>query len=249
MGSTRHSSLEHPILLEAIERFQQQAAAHHHRTGYPFVVASYAQSLDGCIAAVPGERFVLSGEQSMLFTHRLRATHDAILVGIGTLLADDPRLTARKVAGPNPQPIVVDSMLRCPLGARLITAHPTHKPWIITTPQSAPSRREALQALGVDVIPVSATSSGQVNLAKMISVLGQRGIRSVMVEGGTGILTSLLAGGLVNVVILTIAPVILGAGLHAIADLGQPDSFPRLQHILSARLGDDLIVWGELAEA
>ena len=90
------------------------AAAHHARTGRPLVTLSYAQSLDGCIAAGPGQRLSLSGPEALMLTHELRAAHAAILVGIGTVLADDPRLTVRLVPGSHPQPVVVDSRLRIP---------------------------------------------------------------------------------------------------------------------------------------
>src|SRR5262249_3832268 len=102
---------------EGIAALVQRAAAHPRRTGRPFVTLSYAQSVDGSIAARPGQPLALSGAQSMTLTHQLRVAHDAILVGIGTVLADNPRLTVRLVEGKNPQPIVADSHLRFPLSA------------------------------------------------------------------------------------------------------------------------------------
>ena len=91
------------------------------RPGRPFVTLSYAQSLDGSIAARRGATTPISGPDALRLTHQLRAHHDAILVGIGTVLADDPQLTVRLVAGPNPQPVIVDSRLRLPLTARLLS--------------------------------------------------------------------------------------------------------------------------------
>jgi riboflavin-specific deaminase-like protein len=101
-------------ILEQVCEVLQSAAAHRQCLGRPFVTLSYAQSLDGSIADRPGRPLALSGEASMALTHSLRASHEAILVGIGTVLADNPSLNVRLVAGKNPQPIVVDSRLRFP---------------------------------------------------------------------------------------------------------------------------------------
>ncbi len=100
----------------------------------PYVTLSYAQSLDGSITARRGEPLAISGPESLEMTHRLRAEHDAILVGIGTLLADDPRLSVRLVAGADPQPIIVDSRLRFPLNARILLDG--RSPWIATTEEA-----------------------------------------------------------------------------------------------------------------
>ena len=110
--------------LQSLEALSARAAAHHRRTGRPFVTLTYAQSLDGSIAADPGQPLSLSGPQSLLLTHYLRAAHDAILVGIGTVLADNPLLNVRLVEGKNPQPVIVDSQLRFPLDANLLRRHP-----------------------------------------------------------------------------------------------------------------------------
>src|SRR3989304_8693232 len=92
-----------------IDQLIAGAREHRQRLGRPLVTLSYAQSLDGCIAARAGERLALSGPESMRLTHRLRAAQDAILVGIGTVPADNPRLTVHLVQGQDPQPIVLDS--------------------------------------------------------------------------------------------------------------------------------------------
>ena len=92
--------------------------------GVPYVTLTYAQSLDGSIAATPGRPLSISGPVSMTLTHALRAAHDAILVGIGTILADNPQLTVRYLKGKDPQPVIVDSRLRCPLDARVLRHDP-----------------------------------------------------------------------------------------------------------------------------
>src|SRR5512135_1934375 len=105
----------------------------------PRVTLTYAQSLDGSIAARSGMPLALSGTESMHYTHQLRAAHDAILVGIGTVLSDDPRLNVRLTGGLSPRPIVLDSSLRCPSTARCLEAG--RRPIVATTDRAAASRR------------------------------------------------------------------------------------------------------------
>ena len=120
---------------------------YHVKTGLPFVTLSYAQSLDGSIAAKRGEALGLSGPESLRLTHRLRSMHDAILVGIGTVLSDNPRLTVRLVNGQNPRPIVVDSQLRIPLNCKLFHENSV-TPWVAATENIRPAaeKRSKLQA-------------------------------------------------------------------------------------------------------
>ncbi|MGF1506559.1 MAG: 5-amino-6-(5-phosphoribosylamino)uracil reductase [Chloroflexi bacterium] len=209
----------------------------------PFVTLSFAQSLDGRIAARPGEQTVLSGAASMHLTHRLRATHDAILVGIGTVLADDPQLTVRHVEGPNPQPVVVDSTLRMPPDARLLD-HPTHALWVATTHQAPAEKRHTMTANRAELLLVPQTTSGHVDLVALFTELGRRGIRSVMVEGGAGIITSILAGRLAHFAVITVAPVWLGS--EGLAAAGQLHVSVSLRSAHSLQLGEDTIIWGWL---
>ena len=111
-----------------IDQLLARATTHRLQTGRPLVSLSYAQSLDGSLAARRGSPLLLSGKASMQLTHRLRASHDAILVGIGTILADDPQLTVRLVQGPQPQPVILDSHLRLPPNARVFQG--PKLPWI-----------------------------------------------------------------------------------------------------------------------
>ncbi len=106
--------------MEIFEPWLADVTEHRTQTGRPLVSLCYAQSLDGSLAARGGKTLRLSGPESMALTHRLRAAHDAILVGIGTILADNPSLTVRYAAGKNPQPVILDSSLRFPLNANLL---------------------------------------------------------------------------------------------------------------------------------
>ncbi|MEW6659872.1 MAG: RibD family protein [Thermodesulfobacteriota bacterium] len=236
-----------PLKLEIMERINKplrDAAGHRQRTGRPWVTLSYAQSLDGSIAARPGRPLALSGSQSLALTHGLRAAHDAILVGIGTLLADNPRLNVRLVAGQDPQPIVVDSRLRFPPYANLLRNG--RAPWIATSDSADPDRQTALEQSGALVLRLPAGANGWVDLALLLQHLGKMGINSLMVEGGAQIITSFLATRLVDQVVLTIAPLLVG-GLRVMDYLGQArmDCFPRLRQVTYQRLGEDLVLRGE----
>src|SRR5262245_41131118 len=122
------------------------------QTERPFVTVSYAQSLDGSISDVPGKTLRLSNLQSQTLTHHIRARHDAILVGINTILVDDPRLTVRLAAGEDPVPVILDSFLRLPLNARILRER-RGRPIIVATTTDACATREAdLRAAGVEII-------------------------------------------------------------------------------------------------
>lgn len=210
----------------------------------PFVTLSYAQSLDGSITARRGEPLAISGPESMEMTHRLRAEHDAILVGIGTVLSDDPRLSVRLVEGPSPQPIIVDSQLRCPKTARLLSG--AKAPWIATTQSASFERQQELEAAGARVLRLEATPSGQVNLHQLLAQLTGMGIRSLMVEGGAAIISSFLAAHLVDRLVVTIAPLLVG-GLNAVAqnhDNGL--ALPKLSRPQYQKLGNDIVLLGDL---
>jgi GTP cyclohydrolase II len=233
--------------LYSLEALSARARAHRQRTGRPFVTLTYAQSLDGSIAANPGQPLSLSGPQSLLLTHYLRAAHDAILVGIGTVLADNPLLNVRLVEGRNPQPVIVDSQLRFPLEANLLRRHPL-SPWIATSEQADRQRQRRLEAAGARVLRLPSMPSGYVDLTALLEQLGTCGLNSLMVEGGARIITSFLAGQLADYLVLTVVPRLVG-GVHAVGHLGQvePARFPGLQHIGHQRLGEDLVLWGDLA--
>jgi 3,4-dihydroxy 2-butanone 4-phosphate synthase/GTP cyclohydrolase II len=176
----------------------------------------------------------------MAMTHSLRATHDAILVGIGTVLVDDPRLTVRLASGSNPQPVVLDSHLRLPLTAALLS-HPDKRPWVAAThPQ--PDRVAALEALGTTVLTVPAAPDGRVALAPLLDLLGSRGIKTLMVEGGASVIAEFLKQKLANKLVVTISPQLLG-GVHPIGF----DNSIELENVSYRQLGKDMIVEAELA--
>jgi riboflavin-specific deaminase-like protein len=226
------------------EKSLANAAAYCQASGRPLVTLTYAQSLDGSLAVQRGQTVVLSGPESLKLTHQLRAAHDAILVGIGTVLADDPRLTVRMAAGNHPQPIVLDSTLRISPQSKLV-AEAVHPLWIATTKAAPDDRRAALAARGVQFLDLPGGSQGGVLLPDLLFRLAGNGINSLMVEGGARVITSFLKQQLVNQVLLTISPCFVG-GLPALSD-PVASGFPRLRDIQVELLGEDLIVWGTLS--
>lgn len=209
----------------------------------PKVTLSYAQSLDGSITLRRGQPLAISGHESMTLTHRLRADNDAILIGIGTALADNPQLTVRLVAGDNPQPIILDSTLRLSPAARLLS-HPDRKPWLFCREDASPEKRAELEAAGARVFAVGVDENGRLNLKQVLQTLKQNGIDSVMVEGGSEVITSFLASQLVERVVLTIAPMFVG-GLTAVSNL-HSNVLPQLTNVQQEWLGKDLVVMGDL---
>jgi GTP cyclohydrolase II len=231
-----------------IEKLLADAADHRQQTGRPLVTLSYAQSLDGSIAARRGEPLQLSGPESMALTHRLRLAHDAILVGIGTVLADNPRLNARLVEGDDPQPVVLDSRLRTPLNARLLQGD--CKPWIATLADAQVERRVQLERLGARVFPLPSGEAGGVSLPHLLELLGGLGIRSLMVEGGARVISAFIRQRLVDRLVVTIAPRLVG-GLRAFemkVDNRQIVPLPRLHKVGYEQLGEDLIAWGWMSD-
>ena len=216
--------------------------------GRPLVTLSYAQSLDGSIAAKRGNQLQISGDDSAMFTHQLRANHDSILVGVGTVLADDPQLTVRLVDGENPQPVILDSTLRTPINSALVKAR---SPWIATTHRADPEKVELFISLGVKLLYLPGGNFGQVSLQDTLKCLHQMGMRRVMVEGGAEVISSFITAQLVDFLILTISPLIVG-GLPAVQmpesiSAGQDaGNYPRVENVLRESLGDDLVVFGRL---
>lgn len=224
-----------------------RGASHHRRTGRPLVTLSYAQSLDGSIALHRDQPLALSCDKTLLMTHHLRASHNAILVGIGTVIADDPRLTARLVVGNrHPQPVIVDSHLRMPLNARLL-GDPNRPPWIAVGESAEEQRIEQITSMGAHILRIPTEQQGWLDLSALLAQLGLMGVTTLMVEGGARIITSLLRNHLADWLVLTIAPVFVG-GVRAL-DNSETLASITLPHIADAtweQMGHDMVVWGDL---
>jgi len=209
----------------------------------PFVTLAYAQSWDGSISIRRGEVLSLSGTESTRLTHQLRSLHDGILVGIGTVLADDPQLTVREWPGPNPQPIVMDSLLRMPQSARLCQ-HPDKQCWILTI---QPDNDDFGIHAEVMTLNYDNEAQEQVPLTDALELLRGKGISTLMVEGGATIITAFLKARLADALVMTVAPRLIG-GYKAVGNLGATSmcQLPQIHPIHWEKLGEDLIVWGDL---
>ncbi|CAG8481163.1 4232_t:CDS:10, partial [Ambispora gerdemannii] len=202
-----------------------------------FVTLTYAQSLDAKIAGRGGKKLVISGHESMIMTHRMRTLHDGILVGIGTIFSDDPRLTARLIDPDEektvvqPQPIILDSSLRFPLSARLLKQikkevgdDSIKSPWIFTSDKHDPLKRESLEQAGAKVFVIETDpKNGHLSLAHLLTTLSSAplSLTRIMVEGGSTIIKSFLSSGLVDQLVVTIAPIFVGGDGLSVFDIGK----------------------------
>ncbi len=233
---------------EAEARRINEAFIKHRTKGIPFVIAKFAASLDGRIAAASGDSRWVSGPQTREWAHQLRAKVDAILVGSSTVVIDDPLLTARpgdRVAERQPLRVVVDSRGRTPPMARVLTSSART---LVATVEGAPGAwRDSLRATGAEVVAFAA-ADGRVDLLALLRELAGRGVLSLLVEGGGVILGSFFDRELIDKVQAVIAPIIIGAedAPAAVAGRGayrMADAL-HLRDITIEPLGDDILVTG-----
>ena len=225
-----------------------EAYAKHVVTAMPFVTAKFATSLDGKIATATGDSRWITGEEARAYAHELRAASDAIMVGIGTALADDPQLTARDSRG-NPRPrqptrVVLDSSGRLPPSARMLS-EPGDT--IVAVADAPDARLHALERAGARVVRAPSPTGG-VDSAALLAELGRDDTTSVLVEGGGEVLGSLFDAGLVDKAVAFVAPTIIGgagapspvagAGAQRIADVTM------LSRVRTLRLGRDVAIIG-----
>ncbi len=177
-------------------------------TGTPFVTLKMAMSMDGKVATRTGDARWVTSEEARADVHEARAESDAVMVGIGTVLRDDPRLTARNPgAMRQPVRVVVDSMARAPLESKVLDL--SEAPTIVAvTARAHPQRVESLRARGVDVIEAGA--AGQVDLTKLMKLLGEREVTAVLAEGGPTVAAALLESGIADKVVFYVAPKVVG---------------------------------------
>jgi riboflavin-specific deaminase-like protein len=219
----------------------------------PLVTLHFAQSLDGRIGLGPSaERALLSSEEGTLSAHGARAQHDAVLVGIETLLHDDPLLTARGRASSQPLRVVLDSALRLPLDARLLAAPGDAGAVVVLAcaERAGAERHRALVDAGVSVALLSTDPEGRVCLAEALDALSARGVRRLLVEGGARVLTSFLRARLADRAEVEIAPVWLGSeGTPVLGELGVAGMAQalRLERTELERLGASLLLRGDIS--
>jgi len=214
---------------------------HYVATGRPFVVLKTAQSLDGRIATRTGDSRWISSEKALIFGHKLRTRYDAIAVGGGTVRADDPQLTVRRVKGRNPMRIVLTASGDIPHKARILATDNGTQTIVASTQKGL----TAAKLPDVESWTVRGNSSG-LDLNAFLDVAGAKEVTSILFEGGEHLATSLLKQKLVDKLYLLIAPMIIGEGVAAVGDLGirrlvKAIRFTETGH---KNLGTDIMFWG-----
>ncbi len=214
--------------------------------GRPLVTLKLATTLDGRIATKRGDSRWITGPAARARAHLLRARHDAVLVGSGTAVADNPRLDVRLdgLEAAAPLRIVLDGRLRLPLTHDLVTRAKSQPSWLMTQRDGPPDRIEAYQAAGVEVIPIAADAGGNLSTSAALVALAKRGITRLLVEGGGHVAAAFLRAGLVDRLIWFHAPKVIGGdGVPAVTGFGLDDlaEAPGFTLRHSHRIGDDLV--------
>ncbi len=215
------------------------------RRGLPFVTVKAAQSLDGKIATTAGKSKWITGDRARDYGHRLRAESDAVIVGVNTVLTDDPRLSARpggKPAARQPLRVILDSRLRTPPAARIFSVPGDGKALIAAGRVRNRRKRRRLEAAGAEIVAVP-DRHGRVSLTKLLRLLAARGVTRVLIEGGGGAIAAAFREKLVDRVLFFVAPAIIGGREAPTAVEGEgirdPGRAIRLREMKVRKLGND----------
>jgi riboflavin-specific deaminase-like protein len=239
-GALNRASTAIPCLVESVLKEHTEGVT---------VTVSWAQSSNGAIAPLGGPRVILSSPESMTLTHQLRGLHQGILVGIGTVLADDPQLTVRFVDGPSPQPVVLDSALRFPDSARLLS-RTDHAPWIFHALDAPDQRRRELERRGAQLFALPAAEDG-LPLDEVLRFLAERGVSSLMVEGGARVLRSFISKGLAHQAVISVSPIFI-EGIHVFETMTRSTGTEwaiGFTETSEQSCGPDTITWGRIGAA
>jgi diaminohydroxyphosphoribosylaminopyrimidine deaminase/5-amino-6-(5-phosphoribosylamino)uracil reductase len=234
---------------EAEARRINEAYLKHRTTGLPFVIAKFAASLDGKIAATSGDSRWVSGPETLAWSHELRTRIDAIAVGVNTVLVDDPQLTARpqdRLAERQPLRVVIDSRGRTPRHAKVLSCGA--RTLVATTEASSAGWRGEMEAAGAQVAVLPADDAGRVSLPALLTLLAKSDVLTLLIEGGGVLLGSFFDQRLVDKVHAVVAPMIIGGATAPTAVAGQGAArmadVLRLRDVTVEHLGDDLLVTG-----
>ncbi|UPU34810.1 bifunctional diaminohydroxyphosphoribosylaminopyrimidine deaminase/5-amino-6-(5-phosphoribosylamino)uracil reductase RibD [Geomonas paludis] len=246
IGMLREAGIEVEVgLLEAESRELNRPFIKWIQTRRPYVVLKSALTLDGMSATASGDSKWVTGDAARREVHRLRGRLDAIMVGVGTVIKDDPLLTCRVPGGKDPLRVIVDSTLRIPRHAALFSLK-SQAPTVIATCCTDTAGIEAVVAHGVEVL-VCKEKEGRVDLDDLLTKLGERGVQSILLEGGHHLAGAFVRGGLIDHCMLFLAPKLVGGagtglfageGVHLMADA------IRLEDVKVKRVGVDLLVEG-----
>ena len=212
----------------------------------PFIVIKAAISLDGKIATKTGHSKYITGMQARKYVHELRGCYDALMVGVNTVIKDNPQLTTRLAKGPNPIKIVLDTTLRIPINSKIIKKEP-EKLIIATSKKANKAKIKKLEKKGVKVLIVS-VSKGVIDLNELTKILAKHDICSIMIEGGAELNTAAIKSKIADKILFFISPKFIGNGLASLGDLGisKVDKSIKLNNIETKRLGKDILLEGYL---
>ncbi len=234
-------------VLEPEARLLNEAYIKFITKGVPFVTLKIAQTLDGRIATAKGDSKWITGAKAREEGHKLRDRNDAILVGINTVLKDDPALTARIPDGRDPVRVIVDSRLSIPLNAKVLTQRSTAKTVVAALASAPRTKVNCLQATGVEVLFVK-SNRGRIDLPDLMKELGKQDIMSVLIEGGAEINASALKAGIVDKIVMFIAPTLM-TGRDSLCSIGgsspvKLDHAVKLSEVTAQFVGPDLKIEG-----
>jgi diaminohydroxyphosphoribosylaminopyrimidine deaminase/5-amino-6-(5-phosphoribosylamino)uracil reductase len=234
-------------ILEQEARRLNEAYVKYITTGMPFVTLKIAQTLDGKIATASGESQWITGEKAREEGHRLRDANDAILVGINTVLKDDPSLTTRISNGRDAVRVILDSRLRIPLASKVLTQKSASKTIVATVAAASATKMKRLREAGADVLTVK-SSRGRVDIRDLMKKLAKQGVVSVLVEGGAEVHASAIKAGIADKTVVFIAPMLM-TGTDSLCAIGglSPTSLDRairLKDVTARFIGEDLMLEG-----
>jgi len=221
----------------------------HVTTGLPWVTLKAGMSIDGRIAARSGQSTRITGNESLRRVHTLRSQTDAILVGVGTILVDNPSLTARLSQGQGNDPlrVVLDKELRMPESATILRQKSSAQTWIFCSGKVAQKKRESLEAAGAVIKTVPIAEKGLLDLHAVLAELGKANITSILVEGGSSVHGSFLQANLVDQLLLFVAPVILGeqgVPLATFSGRKKSEYVSQFEITTTRRYGGDILIEG-----
>jgi diaminohydroxyphosphoribosylaminopyrimidine deaminase/5-amino-6-(5-phosphoribosylamino)uracil reductase len=254
-GIAELERLGHEVIVGALEAeigLMLEGYVVHRTCGRPLVRLKAAVSLDGAMATRGGDSRWISGAESRRRAHELRADADAVAIGAGTALADDPLLTVRDADGPTPLRIVLDSALRLPVASRLVeTATPASPVLLVHTTRGAPRALSFEGRPGLETLECRATAEGRVDLHALLEALARHGILTLLVEGGPELSSSFAKAGLADRFSLFVAPKLIGSGRNwiSLADVTRVDDAVAVRIEAATRLGGDLLVEGSFVRA
>ncbi len=230
-------------ILEKEAKKLNEAYIKYMKTKRPFVTLKVAMSLDGRIATATGDSKYITSKEARAYVHQLRTEVDAVMVGLNTVLRDNPELTPRLFKGKDPMKIVVDSKLKIPKQCSLMKE--PSKLVIATTNIASKKETEKFRQAGVNVI-ITKSIKGMVDLQDLMRQLGKHDITSLMIEGGSQLNSSAIKAGIADKVLIFTAPKLIGNGLGAIGSLGikKIDKAIKLKNITTRKIGKDLLVEG-----